>query len=57
VPAARPRRREIYWFEGQLPAAEAVRRWRKDLTDEQVGDIRAIVSGSALLELWPELSA
>jgi len=37
--------------------AEAVRRWRKDLTDEQVGDIRAIVSGSALLELWPELSA
>ncbi|HEY5322775.1 MAG TPA: hypothetical protein VIK58_08115, partial [Caldimonas sp.] len=37
--------------------AEAVHRWRKDLTDEQVGDIRSIVAGSALLALWPELSA
>jgi len=35
---------------------EAVSRWRKDLTDEQVGDIRSIVTGSALLALWPELS-
>ena len=36
---------------------DAVNWWRKDLTDEQVADIRSIISGSTLLELWPELSA
>lgn len=35
--------------------ADAVRRWKRDLSDEQVAAIRSIVAGSALLELWPGL--
>ena len=34
---------------------DTVRRWRRDLTDEQVADIRSIVAGSELLQLWPGL--
>jgi hypothetical protein len=35
--------------------ADAVRRWKRDLSDEQVADIRSVVAGSALLDLWPGL--
>ena len=34
---------------------DTVRRWRRDLTDTQVADIRLIVADSELLELWPGL--
>lgn len=33
----------------------ATQRWRKDLTDDQVAEIRRVVDGSALLDRWPEL--
>jgi hypothetical protein len=34
----------------------ATQRWRKDLTDEQVADVRRAVDGSALLTRWPGLA-
>jgi hypothetical protein len=34
----------------------ATQRWRKDLTDDQVADVRRAISGSALLTRWPELT-